>query len=347
MLGAQRPRHAFGEGPFVGDIRSGETDREGPHRPVVQPRHHGQDGGRVDAARQKHAIGYVRALMDIDAVGKGAVQLRERIGLAAVLLVDLRQRRPLLAVCDPSVLDDQRLARQNSLDALPNRFASRGELKLQQLDGTVPPDPRGDQPGADDRLRFRCENQPGTGLGIVERLDAERVARQHQPSGRRVVDRDGVHAAKPIGEAGAVAVVEVQRRLAVRLGPKRRVAERRPEFDVVVDLAIRGEDDAIRAGQRLGAAVQIDDREARVDQPDAGRHVPPRSVGSTVGKRRLHRVQRRGIGRGSVGRHDPRDPAHQRTNLANSARYSSTTDFSVNRASKAARPAVTSACRLG
>ena len=41
-------------------------------------------------------------------------------------------------------------------------------------------------------------------FGVVERLDAERIAREVERAGAGIGERDGVHAAQGLGEVGAL-----------------------------------------------------------------------------------------------------------------------------------------------
>ncbi len=70
------------------------------------------------------------------------------------------------------------LAGQHALDALENGVRAGGELKLQQFLHRGGAHRALHQPGFQQGLRFRGERQSAVDRGDVERLDAERVARQ-------------------------------------------------------------------------------------------------------------------------------------------------------------------------
>ena len=106
-----------------------------------------------------------------------------------------------------------------------------------------------------------------TGVGVVQRLDAEAIAREQQAAVGAIPDREREHALQPLDASLAFLFVEVQDRFGVAA---RAVAvpaplEIRPQLRVVVDLAV--EDDPHRlvfVGHRLVAAGHIDDRQAPV-----------------------------------------------------------------------------------
>ena len=77
--------------PLVGGARHVETGGERQHRLAVQPRHQCENGGAIDAAREKHAVRHVAPLMEMHALFQRGVQTVERR-----LLVD-RTRVPLPA----------------------------------------------------------------------------------------------------------------------------------------------------------------------------------------------------------------------------------------------------------
>ena len=133
--------------------------------------------------------------MHEDAVGERRVEAPQRL-----LLVDrdsFARRQGVLAAAldDASLPHHDRLARQHPLDAGEDRVAAGGELHLQQLVARRRGELALDDAGLDQRLRFRGEGEVLRRLGVVERLDAKGIARQHQPPGCRVVQGDRVHAA--------------------------------------------------------------------------------------------------------------------------------------------------------
>ena len=112
------------------------------------------------------------------------------------------------------------------------------------------------------------------------------------------MQRNGVHAAQRIGEADAVAPIQVQRRLAIRL---RDAGEGivPPQLAVVVDLAIGDQRDGTRE-KRLVAGDQVDDREPGMRERDIAVDMLPPAIRSAMGERAVHRGQHRRVRRGAV-----------------------------------------------
>ena len=204
-------------------------------------------------AGQEHAVRHVAALVQVDALLQRAVEADD-----CRLLVDLLRRAfgqggDTVALQHPPVGAHQRLAGQHAADALEDGFGAGGELDLQQfVAGGLTQRPWHDA-GLQQRPRLRGEGQAGGGLGGVERLDAERIARQRYRAGGAVVDGDAVHATQVVGEAGALAQPQVQRRLVVAVGGEAHAGHVAAQLAVVIDLAIAHQ--RRRAGeQRLVAA---------------------------------------------------------------------------------------------
>ncbi len=159
------------------------------------------------------------------------------------------------------------------------------------------------------------------GLGVIERLDAEGIARQHQPARRRVVQRDRVHAAQVAGEIEAVAAIEMERQLAIGRRREHDAGQRPAQLDVIVDLGIGDERRAAGLVQRLVAGREIDDGEPRLH------HARHRRRGNARCRRARDGAAIASIacsvaacGRLAVERHDAGDAAHQRRTRARTSR---------------------------
>ena len=99
---------------------------------------------------------------------------------------------------------------------------------------------------------------------VVERLDAHAVADQHAAACVLVPDRDGEHAAQALGQRRPVVLVEVGEDLGVAAAAQHVAARAQlvTQGVVVVDLAVLGAPDAAAlVGERLVAALDVDDRE--------------------------------------------------------------------------------------
>ena len=224
----------------------------------------------------------------------------------------LRQRGVAMALDDRARGGDQRLAGQNAVDAREDGPSSGRELHLQQFGerpriGVAAREAPGQQ-----GLRLRGEGKTAASqLGVVERLDAEGVARQDQPPGLRIMQRDRPHPTQRRREAGAVAAVEVQRRFAIRPGREGCAGQRRAQIGIIVDLAIGDQGGPARLAQRLIAGLEIDDREPVMRHRNRVLAVAAHAVGAAMREGRAHRRDRALRHRFRRRRHDPRNAAHQ------------------------------------
>ena len=170
------------------------------------------------------------------------------------------------------------------------------------------------QTGLDHGLRFRRKDKTLVRFRIIKRLDAERVAGQHQAVAVGVINSDGIHAAQVVGEFHAVSQIEVQRRFAVGLGGRRRFDHHVAEFDVIVDFAVgnqgRFRRRAVPGQEGLIAGLQVDNGQPRMDQTGAARHMHPLPVRPPVDQRLHQAAQGVAVGRRTVGRHDAGDATH-------------------------------------
>ena len=145
----------------------------------------------------------------------------------------------------------------------------------------------------DERLELGSEDEPAfRQQRIVQRLDAEPVARQEQRFAVAVPQRESEHSAEPLDAILAPLLPRMDDDLGVALGPED-VAEARELGDqllVVVDLAVVDDDDAaVLVEQRLLPRRQIDDRQPAVAETDAGLDVQPDFVRSAMELRSFRR----------------------------------------------------------
>ncbi len=329
VFGADRRGDGACRRPLVVNGRLGKADGERQHRRCGLARHGGEHRRGIDAAGQKQSIRHVGPAMQAHAFGKNGIQVSQGIRFRAVDGAAARQGAAAQAVDDTAVLDDDRLARQDTIDPGERGRPPGGELQLQQLIAQRPADPRRDEAGGDQRLRLRGEGEAHDGLGVVERLDAERIAAQHQASGGTavaapVVQGDGIHAAEPFGEAKIVVQIEVQRCFTIRAGGVARRAQSLAHLGIVVDLAIGDQrhrgifvvGDVGRmvfgAGeQRLIAGLQVDDGEAGVNHADAAGDVLAAAVRPAMGQRFGQPPEDRGVRRPAATHHHAGDSTHR------------------------------------
>ena len=111
-------------------------------------------------------------------------------------------------------------------------------------------------------LDFRAEEKVAVVLIVIERLDAENIARAEQLLCGAVPDDEGIHAAQPLQHAGAPLLIAVQQHFAVRGGLERvtGVDQLAAQVLKVINLTVEGEHlRAVLIEDRLAAALQIND----------------------------------------------------------------------------------------
>ena len=151
---------------------------------------------------------------------------------------------------------------------------------------------------------------------VVQRLDSEAVACEHQTSPPCVPDRDCEHAPQTVDEPVAVLLVEVQQDLRIAVGAEAMAPfplEVAPQFAVVVDLAVLDDvERPVLIRDRLIARLEIDDREPPRRERDLSVAEFAEAVRAAMDERGAHR--RDAVGdRRAVCRGDSADPAHGRS----------------------------------
>ena len=142
------------------------------------------------------------------------------------------------------------------------------------------------------RLGLRGEAHRPAVVGPVERLDAQRIARQQQRALLGVPQAEGEHAAQLLHHVGAAVGIELQQHLGVGAAAEGVAARGQflAQLAVIVDLAVEG-DGVAAAGavHRLRAGLaQVDDGEPLMGEPRAPVGGKPQAV--AVGAARRHAV---------------------------------------------------------
>ncbi len=175
-------------------------------------------------------------------------------------------------------------------------------------------------------LGLRREQHPSAGrTRVVERLDAEVVAGQHEPRPgggsalAQVEDRQCPHAVEAGEAVGPPLEVRVQHDLGVAVGvegvPER--FELRPQLAEVVDLAVVGElHQAVVGAHRLVAAGGVDDGQAAVSQACERVLEEALAIGPAVGDAGGHGGQEGGVGRAP----EPGNATHEGRSLQGTPR---------------------------
>ena len=189
------------------------------------------------------------------------------------------------------------------------------------------------------RLQLRGEGEVARAVAVVQRLDPEAIAREHEPPPLAVPHRDREHPAQALGEARAVLLVEVDEHLGVRVRRAEHVAGRLQlgaQLGVVVDLAVLDDDDApVLARDRLVAALEVDDRQPPRGEPGLAVDHLAAAVGPAVPERRAHGAEHVAVDGPPVGADDAADAAHispPRAGTAATARATPSRPRSRNRA---------------
>ena len=215
------------------------------------------------------------------------------------LVAQLRGRRgPVGGVAlepRPPVLEHEHVARRQLADLAEDRARAvdgvEGEERLERVEVELARE-AGQPP---QRLELGGEGELARDVAVVQRLDPEAVAREHEPPARAVPHRDGEHPAQALGEARAVLLVEVDEHLGVGVRRAEHVAralELGAQLGVVVDLAVLDDDDApVLARDRLVAALEVDDRQPPRGEPGLAVDDLAAAVGPAVHERRAHRAE--------------------------------------------------------
>ena len=271
-----------------------EGQRHGKRVARAKLGHGAEQRARIESRRQEHGDRNVGHEMMAHRVVHGGAQRRARLGDV------LYSSRPLAERTGDAVVlawrmragrvDDHGGASRHGADALPDGEGLGHAAQQMEAD-----DARGigiARYGAtgQQRLGLRGEAQGPAIVGIVERLDAERIAGQQEPALPRIPQAEGEHAAQRLDHGRAALLVELQHHLGVGVGTEATALgfELGLELAVIVDLAVEGDGErAVGAVHRLRAALgKIDDGEPPVGEADPA--VGRQPVAAAVGAARRH-----------------------------------------------------------
>ena len=295
-----------GVGELVPLTGLGEADGERLHRLGHVTRHEPDDHARVDATAQH------RAERDVahQPQPHGLVELGEQ-ALGGLLEAHRDGRRhgvgPVRLRARSAAVDDQPVAGQQLADARERRHRARHEPEAEERVDRLVVEVVRHEAAREDALQLGREDQEIAGFRVVERLDAEAVARDHRPPFAPVPDGRAELAAQVLRIPGAVLLVEVRQDLRVAAARERVTASLEAGADVlvVVELAVLDRPDVpVLARDRLVTARDVDDAEPSDAERDALREVRPAVVRAAMRHGVRHAVE-------DVRRHDgPRLAAH-------------------------------------
>ena len=121
--------------------------------------------------------------MQANAFQKSGIQSGNRLRLTELQRPALGQRRAAPALDDAPAAHHHHLSGKHSIDPGEDRLTAGGKLHLQQLVARRPDELRGDDTGLDQRARLRGERKGPRRFGVIEGLDAERIAGEDQMTG--------------------------------------------------------------------------------------------------------------------------------------------------------------------
>lgn len=190
-----------------------------------------------------------------------------------------------------AVAAEEELAGGEGADAREERAPRRRAAEDEQVIDRAVIDLASDHPAREQALDLRAPEEPALGLGDVERADPRAVAGQDQGARARVPQRDGELPPRVLEHAPAVLLPEVRPQLDVAARPQLMPAgrERAPEILVIEQLAVAARDHvAGLVGDRLRAALEIDQREAARGHGDPRGQEEALTVGAAVLQRGGH-----------------------------------------------------------
>ena len=292
VVGAVAVGHHLRKGAFV-EGRVVEADRAGVDGLGRQAGHHGHHGAGIHAAGQK---GAQRHLGD-HAQAHGFTDARHQFGLRVGGRDGVVQReahvpvftrgRQRLAVLHQQAVAGGQLARLAEDGARLGHVAQR-EILLDGLRVQVTAHAAVRQ----HRLQLRPEEQRAVVQQcVVQRLDAQAVARHEQALALAVPDGKGKHASQALHAVFAPGLPGVHDALGVALGVEDmpQGLQLGDQVLVVVDLAVEDDDHrAVFVEQRLLARGHVDDGQPPVAEAQPGLDVQAALVGPAVGLRRIH-----------------------------------------------------------
>ena len=304
-------------------VAEAEPERGQPSPPDLPGRDR-SDRRRVETAAEIGADLDVRTQPDADRIGE---QLLDLVDELVLVRFDGREVDVPPARLRPgAVRPEHDVVRRRQLTDPDERRAVRQGR------------PRDERVGDPDRVELarRCgvaEQRLGLGreadVAVVlreeERTHAEAVARQQRLARLPVPDRDREVSVEALEAADAPLRVGLRDHLGVGGGrePASEPFQLGAQFDVVVDLAVLHHPVArALVAQRLVAALEVDDREARVGHAEAPVEVDAHAVRPPVPQLPCHGQQKAAVSGAVATPVDPGDPAHAQIQYAEDCGYS-------------------------
>jgi hypothetical protein len=146
-------------------------------------------------------------------VAQTRAALLDELGLVVVVPRLERTWPRVFTYCHVAVLPDQDVTREQLPDLAEDRERPRDRVEREERVERVEVDLALRQ-----RVELGRERELAVDVAVVERLDPEAVAREHELLLPRIPDRDGEHPAQPLEEAETPLFVAVHVHLGVALG---------------------------------------------------------------------------------------------------------------------------------
>src|ERR1700730_487316 len=202
-------------------------------------RHQSDDETRIDAAGQKRTKRDVAHEVGSDGVGQYRAQLGNGFGLRAGERVGSGQT-PVRSGVDAAIPPGEQMSGWQLVDApedrtVPGRVQKR-EIVIERVEIEI----AGHVRRAEDGLDLGPEVQTSAGFGVVQRLDAEAIARHQERSRALVPDGEPEHPAQTLDGGRTPLLVRVSERLGVGAGVEAVTLrlELPPELAEVVNLSV-------------------------------------------------------------------------------------------------------------
>jgi hypothetical protein len=230
------------------------ADGERPQLAGNVPPHQRDQRAGVEAAGEEHAERYVRHQVRLHTF------IEQRLHFEREVLDGLPREVPLLEAQIP-ILRDLRIE---------HRLRRGHELEAEVIIERLPVQPTRHVFVLQDRLDLRREPQLAIAHVVVERLDADAVARDPQQLLARIPDRKREHPAQLLHRLDAVLLVRVDDDFRIRPALEQVPApfEFGPQFEVIVDLPVEHDlDRTILVRHRLSPVLrQINDAQPAMAQ---------------------------------------------------------------------------------
>src|SRR5262249_5871257 len=296
MVGLEGQRHRARVLQLV-RVALGESDGEGFDRLFHKAAHDRRDRARIDAAGEEHSERHISHQVRLDAFVEEFAESLDVLRFIQPLFRLREVNIPVALDLDLAVAPDQRVAGRQSLDTVKERLFARGVTVRRVIGERVVIQLRPDRARLDERLDLRSEVERAVILyGVIQRLDAEPVTRDHEPPAAAVPDRVGEHPAQPLDATRPELLVEADDRFSVRRTAMAWAPWARPRAKLRWAAAPAGEgapDASVLVGHGLAAPAKIYYGQSSMPKPAGPVYQDPGVARAAMGERIPHRDEPR------------------------------------------------------